>query len=187
MLRSFSRKRAHADCNWPKPLTFLSSWAGVCRICLTDALKARTINRSIARTTALRPSIAYARGDGILTICPSGPPFGIPLGPTNPWMINMAKETSGFRRAWISHALWLLAPAFSLPCTPVWVSPSPSARHGTLSYLANAEHWHAEGRRINAEGRGKRRRRRVRAVLRQVCIDPRASAAHWQPQFRHYA
>ena len=68
------------------------------------------------------------RGDGILTICPSSPPFGIPLGPTNPWLINMAKETSEFRRAWISHALRLLAPAFSLPYAPPWVTPLASQR-----------------------------------------------------------
>ena len=48
----------------------------------------------------------------------------------------MAKETSGFRRAGISPALWLLAPAFSLPYAPAWVSPSPSQQNGTLSYHA---------------------------------------------------
>ena len=48
----------------------------------------------------------------------------------------MAKETSGFRRAGISPALRLLAPAFSLPYAPPWVTPLASLQNGTLSYHA---------------------------------------------------
>jgi len=37
------------------------------------------------------------RRAGILTGCPSASPFGYALGPPNPWMIIIAKETLGFR------------------------------------------------------------------------------------------
>ena len=40
------------------------------------------------------------------------------LGPPNPWMIVIAKETLGFRCAGISPALWLLMPTFSLLSAP---------------------------------------------------------------------
>ncbi|KND51121.1 MAG: hypothetical protein ABA06_02290 [Parcubacteria bacterium C7867-001] len=73
-------------------------------------------------------------GHGILTMCPSGAVFTIPLGPTNPQLITIAEETLIFRRAGFSPALWLLVPAFSLPYAPVWVTPLPSQQNGTLSY-----------------------------------------------------
>ena len=34
-------------------------------------------------------------------------------------MIDIAEETSGFRRSWISQDLWLLIPTFSLLNAPV--------------------------------------------------------------------
>ena len=55
---------------------------------------------------------------GILTGCPSASPFGYALGPPNPWMITIAKETLGFRRAPLSGALRLLMPTFSLLNAP---------------------------------------------------------------------
>ncbi len=58
-------------------------------------------------------------GHGILTMCPSGAAFAIPLGPTNPQSITVAEETLVFRRAGLSPALWLLVPAFSLPIAPL--------------------------------------------------------------------
>ena len=48
--------------------------------------------------TALRPSIASCKSQGILTLCPSAAALAIALGPTNPWLINIAKETLVFRR-----------------------------------------------------------------------------------------
>ena len=43
------------------------------------------------------PSLLRIRnGHGILTVCPSGAAFAIPLGPTNPRMITMAEETLFF-------------------------------------------------------------------------------------------
>ena len=55
---------------------------------------------------------------GILTGCPSASPFGYTLGPPNPWLITIAKETLGFRRPGFSPELRLLMPAFSLLTTP---------------------------------------------------------------------
>ena len=40
------------------------------------------------------------------------------LGPTNPGTITVAQETSLFRRAGFSPALWLLIPTFSLDNAP---------------------------------------------------------------------
>ena len=40
------------------------------------------------------------------------------LGPPNPWMIAIAKETLGFRCAGLSPALRLLMPTFSLLSAP---------------------------------------------------------------------
>jgi hypothetical protein len=45
------------------------------------------------------------RGAGILTGCPSASPFGYALGPPNPWLIVIAKETLGFRCSGISPEL----------------------------------------------------------------------------------
>ena len=59
---------------------------------------------------------------------PSGATFVIPLGPTNPSLIDIGKETLVFRRAQFSCALWLLVPTFLLQDAPVWVTPLPSAR-----------------------------------------------------------
>ena len=58
------------------------------------------------------------QGAGILTSCPSAMPFGFTLGPTNPWLITIAKETLDFQWAGLSPALRLLRPTFSLPCAP---------------------------------------------------------------------
>ena len=67
-------------------------------------------------------------------MCPSGTVFTIPLGPTNPWLIYIAKETLIFRRAGFSPALWLLVPTFLLPHAPPWVTPLASTQSGKLSY-----------------------------------------------------
>ena len=67
-------------------------------------------------------------------MCPSSTAFAIPLGPTNPWLIYIAKETLIFRRAGISPALWLLVPTFLLRNAPVWVTPLPSVQLRILSY-----------------------------------------------------
>ena len=65
---------------------------------------------------------------------PSGAAFAIPLGPTNPWLIYIAKETLVFRRAGISPALRLLVPTFLLRNAPEWVTPSPSWQMRIFSY-----------------------------------------------------
>ena len=67
---------------------------------------------------------------------PSGSDLSIPLGPTNPSLIIIAKETLVFRRAGFSPALRLLVPTFSLRNAPLWVTPLASQRLRTLSYRA---------------------------------------------------
>ena len=59
-------------------------------------------------------------------MCPSGAALAIPLGPTNPWLIDIAKETLVFRRAGFSPALRLLVPTFLLQHAPRWLTPSAS-------------------------------------------------------------
>lgn len=69
-------------------------------------------------------------------MCPSIAAFAITLGPTNPWLISIAKETLVFRREGILPSLRLLVPTLSLPYAPPWVTPSASSQNGTLSYHA---------------------------------------------------
>ena len=64
-------------------------------------------------------------------MCPSDSAFAISLGPTNPWLIFIAKETLVFRRPPISGGLWLLVPTFLLP-------HAPSALTGRTSLLCPA-------------------------------------------------
>ena len=71
-------------------------------------------------------------------MCPSGPALAIPLGPTNPWLIFIAKETLIFRRPRFTRGLWLLVPTFLLPHAPEWLTPSPSQQSGILSYHLKA-------------------------------------------------
>ena len=73
-------------------------------------------------------------------MCPSGAAFAIPLGPTNPWLTIIAKETLIFRRAGFSPALWLLVPTFLLRNAPARVAPSPSSQDAnTLLPLVSSE------------------------------------------------
>ena len=67
-------------------------------------------------------------------MCPSDSVLTISLGPTNPWLIFIAKETLIFRRKSISLLLWLLVPTFLLRNAPVWLTPLPSQRIRILSY-----------------------------------------------------
>ena len=83
----------------------------------------------IRRRYLYPPSLhrTYA-GQGILTLCPSPATFVIGLGPTNPWLTTIAKETLIFRRGGILPPLRLLVPAFSLPYAPAWLAPLPSSQ-----------------------------------------------------------
>ena len=58
------------------------------------------------------------------------------LGPANPWLIYIAKETLGFRRSDFSSDLRLLGPTFSLPNAPAVLTDQPSQRLGMLFYHA---------------------------------------------------
>jgi hypothetical protein len=66
----------------------------------------------------MRHLVQTRAGTGILTRCPSPTLIRLGLGPTNPGMIIMAQETSLFRWAGFSPALWLLIPTFSLDNAP---------------------------------------------------------------------
>jgi len=59
-------------------------------------------------------------------MCPSAAAFAIALGPTNPSLIVIAKETLVFRCAGFPPALWLLVPTFLLQHAPLWVTPLAS-------------------------------------------------------------
>ena len=67
-------------------------------------------------------------------MCPSSTAFAIPLGPTNPWLIDITKETLILRRDAFSASLRLLVPTFLLPHAPVALTSLPSQQSGTLSY-----------------------------------------------------
>ena len=85
----------------PKPL--VATLLGVCgvRIFLDSLLTVPTeIQLSAAHTNLRHPVEVYA-SHGILTVCPSDPPIGISLGPTNPPLIIIAEESLIFWRAGI--------------------------------------------------------------------------------------
>ena len=62
-------------------------------------------------------------------MCPSGAVFTIPLGPTNPWLIVIAKETLIFRRAGFS-------PAFVVTCANILTSKRSRVAHA-FSFTAD--------------------------------------------------
>ena len=97
------------------------------------------------RHTELRPSFETYRSHGILTMCPSPAAFAIGLGPTNPWLITIAKESLFFRRAGISPALWLLVPTFSLLYAPQKVT---LLLHSGTECSPTAHELHREGKEI---------------------------------------
>src|SRR3989344_8251585 len=137
MLRGFSRKGALRHPSplrgkFPRPLDLLLKIDS--RICLEIVLRLRTDIQSPASHTTLRHPIALKRSHGILTMSPSAAAFAITLGPTNPWLIIIAKETLVFRRPGFSPKLRLLVPTFSLPNAPPCLAALASLRIGTLSY-----------------------------------------------------
>ena len=78
---------------------------------------------------------------GILTMCPSDAALAISLGLTNPWLIDIAKETLIFRRVGFSPTLRLLVPTFLLLNAPAWVTPLPSMQIRILSYHVAPPKW----------------------------------------------
>ena len=119
--RSFSWKRALPDFSY-RSRKFSLHLGYSSRICLRATLALRAPIQSGTQHTTLRHSIASNKSHRILTMYPSGPTFVIPLGPTNPSLINIAKETLVFRRAGLSPALRLLVPTFLLLCAPELVA-----------------------------------------------------------------
>ena len=131
---------------------FSNAWNRAFRPPLTDLPMSIPYVRNVKSNNTLdildpvTPSKKYASA-GILTSCPSGAPFGIPLGPTNPQLIFIAEEPLGFRRSDISSDLWLLVPTFSLPNAPVALTGQPSQR----SECSSTTHG-PEGPRIRSFG-----------------------------------
>jgi hypothetical protein len=136
--RSFSWKALHSHSHGPQPVRYCdtrrSPLKAGSRIFLEPSSRYHR-HQSIRCACLFPPSLHHQyAGHGILTVCPSGPAVAIPLGPTNPSLITIAKETLLFRRVGISPTLRLLVPAFSLRNAPVWVTPLPSSQMRMLSY-----------------------------------------------------
>ncbi len=74
------------------------------------------------------PSVTHVWRAGILTGCPSAAAFAIALGSPHPPSIFVAEETLDFRGPDFSSGLRLLMPTFSLPCTPEFLTDTPSPR-----------------------------------------------------------
>ncbi len=137
-LRSFSWKALHGHTYEPKPTLLRCIRESPLKAALRIFLKRQSHapDTNPIRCVHSFPPSLHRRygGHGILTVCPSGPAIAIPLGPTNPSLITIAKETLLFRRAGFSPALRLLVPAFSLRNAPAWVTPLPSSLMRMLSY-----------------------------------------------------
>jgi len=80
-------------------------------------------------------------------MCPSVSAFAITLGPTNPWLINIAKETLVFRRAGISPALRLLVPTFLLPYAPERLT---TLLHSRTEYSPTARAQHEQVTKVKS-------------------------------------
>ena len=106
-------------------LVLLKAVHRICLVYLTRSPDANPIRRHHFFPPSLHRTYA---GQGILTLCPSPATFVIGLGPTNPWLTTIAKETLIFRRGGILPPLRLLVPAFSLPYAPAWLAPLPSSQ-----------------------------------------------------------
>ena len=157
------------------------------RIYLRTFLIAVTHIQLCAPSTALRHSIAFRKSQGILTLCPSAPAFAITLGPTNPSLINIAKETLVFRRVGISPTLRLLVSTFLLLVTPKRLTATSSLRTRTLSYHCQCEALAAETRRLDADLRRKIQSAFFCVVLRSFRVVPRSVLRTDTLQFRYYA
>ena len=95
--------------------------------------KRRQSNKALSFISSVAPSDERG-GHGILTMCPSASAFAMTLGPTNPWLSIIAKETLVFRRPGLSPGLWLLVPTFLLLDAPFQPHGGTSRRSRTLSY-----------------------------------------------------
>lgn len=128
ILRSFSRKNAR-----PNPLIRRSEFCQHLGFCLADfptkhphASNANPIRRLIYYSSSLLRKAREGRNINRLSI-----PLNLSvkrLGPPNPWLIAIAKETLGFRRPDLLPGLRLLMPTFSLPFAPPILTNLASAR-----------------------------------------------------------
>ena len=99
--------------------------------------------------SSVTPSLTHC-GARILTSCPSAAAYAITLGPPNPWLIYIAKETLGLRRFVLFNEIAVTHPGIlsSIPSTGprgsrfsrVWNAPLPRTTsediaHSLLRYL----------------------------------------------------
>ena len=81
MLRSFSRKPL-GSLHFDRSLRVLSGSTGLADLPTSPiSTPFNELFRQFADLSSLRPSIALYASTGILTSCPSVPPFGLSLGP----------------------------------------------------------------------------------------------------------
>ena len=106
----------------------------------------RRVHQSAGLSFCVPPSVVtHTGGAGMLTCSPSPTPFGLGLGPTNPWWTNLPKETLDLRRKRFSlfsrysyrhsHFHFVqqsLRSAFNL----VWNAPLPLRLRGIRSFGA---------------------------------------------------
>ncbi len=85
--------------------------------------------------SSLSPHQNYRRQMNInILAIPTIPVWEHRLGPANPWLTFIAKETLGFRRSEFSSDLRLLGPTFSLLGAPAALAGRPSQLPRMLSY-----------------------------------------------------
>ena len=128
--RDFSWKLAHSNRHarrhtFPLSLGLPTKGPPCGFACTTSSKQGRQSNKPPELQNSVIPLKTYG-SHGILTVCPSPAAFAIGLGPTNPPMIVIAEEPSGFRRSGFSPDLRLLVPTFSLPCAPLRLTAGAS-------------------------------------------------------------
>ena len=101
----------------------------------TPSIKKHKSNNMPEYTPSVLPS-KKSGGHGILTVCPSAAAFAIALGPTDPWLISIAKEPLDFRRSDFSSDLRLLVPTFLLLHAPPLLADA-ALPHGEHSPTTN--------------------------------------------------
>ena len=83
-----------------------------------------------SRSSAASPHVLSPRGAGIFTCCPSGAPYGLPLGPDFPREDQLYPGNLGHPAWRIRASISLLIPAFSLPAAPPPLAGAASPPRG---------------------------------------------------------
>ena len=122
---------------------------GSCRIYRTAILKPENVNpitRSIFFPPSLLRIMHKGRNINRLSIAIPRTNARLRLGPPHPLLIAIAEETLDYRRSEFSSDLWLLMPAFSLPCAPACLTTYlHCTRNAPLPRIRKSERTHAFG------------------------------------------